>query len=281
MSEPYGGGSAVQFPRPGKVLRAALWTVTIVAIAGAAIQWASWGPALLGALTFQPARFLHGQFWRLFTAGLISPPGSGGVSHLLFTLVGLYFLSPDLERRWGGMRFAMFLGTCLVSGFLLALIADRALPDSFGGVGLHPGELYGMGAAITGTAVAWSRENANLQVRLMFVLPVKGSQLLWITLGFCVLQVIFGDPSTEGLIAPFGGIGAGLLFAGSPSPLRAMYLNWKLGSLRRRTGGGLSAAAMLEPTAVRRRPGGPPLRVVQGGLDDDKREPPRDKRYLN
>jgi hypothetical protein len=43
----------------------------------------------------------------------------------------------------------------------------------------------------------------------------------------------------------------------------------------------MAAQAMLDPLQKRAR--GPSLRIVQGGADDDgsKREPPRDKRYLN
>ncbi len=137
-----------------------------------------------------------------------------------------------------------------------------------------------MAAAITGIAVAWSRENANLEVRLFFVLPVKGRQLFWLTVAYCVLAVLFADASTEGVVAPFGGVLAGILLGGSPSLVRTAYLQWKLASLRK-TAGGISAAAILDPT--RRKAKGPSLRVVQGGVDDEatKRQPPRDKRYLN
>ncbi len=277
MSDPR-GAMTMQFPRPGKVLRGVMWLVAGLAILWAIIvHWVPGGDRAFLLLTFKPAAFMHGEFWRIFTAGLLSPPiGGEAVSHLFFTLLGLFFLSPDLERRWGGARFAWFLGTCLFAGFLLTAAID-GLP--FGGALMHPGAVFGMGAAITGTAVAWSRENANLEVRLFFVLPVKGSQFLWLTVGWCVLEVIFQGGSTEGVVAPFGGILAGLAFGGSPSPLRAAYLRWKLASLRKRTGG-LSAAAMLEPNVIRRRPG-PPLRVVSGGLDDPKKDPPRDKRFLN
>ena len=71
---------------------------------------------------------------------------------------------------------------------------------------------------------------------------------------------------------------------GPPSPLRAAYLNWKLASLRKRTGAAFSAGPMLErPITKRKSTSTTPLRVVQGGLEDElkKREPPRDKRYLN
>ena len=268
------------FPRPGPVLRGALWTVAGLALLSALLQWLPGGGGhVFSLLVFSPTAVMHGEVWRLFTAGLLTPPGPGAVPHLFFTLIGLYFLSPDLERRWGGTRFAVFLGSCLVGGYVLALLVDR-LPIP--GALLHPVAVCGMGAAITGTAVAWSRENASLEVRLFFVVPVKGRQLLWLTIGWCVLSVVFQDPPMEGVVAPFGGIVAGLVFGGSPSPLRTAYLNWKLASLRKRSGG-LSAQAMLAPTPTKRRSGGPPLRVVQGGLDDDppKREPPRDKRYLN
>jgi membrane associated rhomboid family serine protease len=274
------GPTALQLPRPGKVLRGLLWTVTALAIFWAvSVQWVHGGAEAFMALVFDPRLFLQGQVWRLFTAGLLSPPGgSGAVSHLVFTLVGLYFLSPDLERRWGGWRFSGFLLACLVGGYLLALLASL-LP--FGGELLHPAKIFGMGAAIMGIAVAWSRENANLEVRFFFLFPVKGRHLLSLTVGWCVLAVIFGDPSTEGVVAPFGGVLAGLLFGGSPSLVRATYLKWKLASLRR-TAGGVSVQSILE-TSKRRSGATPPLRVVQGGVDDDlsRRPPPRDKRYLN
>jgi membrane associated rhomboid family serine protease len=271
---------AMQFPRPGKVLRAVLWGVAALGVFWALADWVPGGGTAAGLLVFRPEEILrHGQVWRLLTAGLVFPSGPGAVSHLLFMLIGLYFLSPDLETRWGGRRFATFLVTCIVSGYVLAL-ACTWLP--FGGELFHPTVLFGLYAAITGTAVAWSRENAHREIRLFFVIPVKGAHFLWLTIAWCAAAVLFKDASTEGVVAPFGGVLAGLFFGGLPSPLRTAYLNWKLASLRKQSGG-LSAQAMLQTGPVKRRAGGPPLRVVQGGLDDDppKREPPRDKRYLN
>jgi len=269
----------MQFPRPGKVLRAVLWGVAALGVFWALADWVPGGSAAARLMAFVPSEVLRGQIWRLFTAGLVFPSGPGAVSHLLFMLIGLYFLSPDLETRWGGRRFGTFLGACIVLGYTLAL-AFTWLP--FGGELFHPQVLFGLYAAITGTAVAWSRENANLEVRLFFVIPVKGRHFLWLTIGWCAAAVLFKDASTEGVVAPFGGVLTGLFFGGSPSPIRTAYLNWKLASLRKQHGG-LSAQALLQSSPAKRRAGGPPLRVVQGGLDDEppKREPPRDKRYLN
>jgi membrane associated rhomboid family serine protease len=262
---------------PGRALRAVLWTVGGLAVFWALIvNFLPGGHVAFDLLTFSPHMILRGQLWRFVTPGFLSPTGGpGSVSHILFTLVGLYFLSPTLESRWGAARFVRFLLASVTVGYVLAFLV-HLLPLNI--AVLHTAEAYGCGAAITAVAVAWARENADGVVRLFFVVPIKGSMLLWFTIGWCVLNVIFFDPSTEGLIAPFGGVIAGLGFGGTTSPLRTTYLRWKLAWLRRKTGG-LSAAAMLETPL--RRPG-PSLRVIKGSLDDDPpRKDPRDKRYLN
>jgi hypothetical protein len=143
--------------------------------------------------------------------------------------------------------------------------------------------VYGASAAIAAIAIAWSRDNADLTVRLFFVLPMRGRWLFWVTIGLCVLDLAYPKAIPEGVVAPFGGIAVGLLFAGSPSAARSLYLRLKLALLRRRSRS-LSVADVLSPKAPRRpRSGAPPLRVVSGGLEDAlrKRNPPKDKRYLN
>jgi len=273
------------FPRPGKALRAVLAVVAIVSIAMAVIvNWAPGGEtgvALFEKLTFSPKAVLAGQVWRPFTATLLTSPR--GFGHVVFTLIGLYFLSTDLEKRWGAWPYLRFLGLSALFGWLFALLGDLvpvATPI------LHREMLFGASAAITATAIAWSRENAELRVRLFFFLPVSGRQLFWVTIGFCILNVVYFQDVAEGAIAPFGGIVAGLLFSGQPSLARRAWLKLRLAMLRRRAGG-LSAEDMLGDEggapARKRRPGAPPLRVVIGGLDEDlkKRKVPKDKRHLN
>ncbi len=219
-----------------------LWTVGGLAVFWAAVvNLVPGGREAFDLLVFSPRQIMRGQLWRLFTAGLLSPPGGpGSITHVLFTLAGLYFLSPSLESRWGSSRYVKFLLGSVVAGFTLAFVVD-ALPINLHA--LHTPVAYGMGAAITAIAIAWSREHAEGVVRLFFVIPVKGSMLLWLTIAYSVAAIIFDDPSTEGFIAPFGGVVVGLLFGGSPSPLRALYLKWRLASLRRRSGGDLRGRA--------------------------------------
>jgi hypothetical protein len=82
-------------------------------------------------------------------------------------------------------------------------------------------------------------------------------------------------------MAPFGGFLVGLGLAGSPSILRRTYLQMKLAILKRQAGPGARTGRI---SARKPRPaGGPELRVLPGGLEEElrKREPPKDKRYLN
>lgn len=267
------------FPRPGRALRAVLVAIAAAGIGNAALFWLPGGDVVFRHLAVDPAALARGEWWRLYTlltSGILTlPRTSAGIWHLAFTLIGLYFLSTDLERRWGAARFVRFLFASVAAGSLLVLLLDRITPP--GATMFHPpAVLFGATAAITGTAVAWGRESPNVTMRLFFFLPMSGRWLTWITIAFCALYLLYNADVPEGTAAPFGGVVAGLLLAGSPSPIRRLYLEGKLWVLRRR--GATHGAALLGPAKPKRR-GGPPLRVVMGGADDAK--PPKDPRQLN
>src|SRR5687767_8731627 len=108
MREP--GEMAAAFPRPGRALKAVLALVAILAVLGAVIvHWAPGGERgveLFSWLAFQPQHFFAPghipRFWTLLTSGLLTDPE--GISHALWSIFGLYFLTTDLEKRWGGAR---------------------------------------------------------------------------------------------------------------------------------------------------------------------------------
>jgi membrane associated rhomboid family serine protease len=258
------------------VLKAVLIALAVLGIGGALLHWTPWGEGIFQALAFIPDRFLHRPYevWRLVTSGLLT----GSFSTLLFTGVGLYFLSPDLERRWGSQRFAGFLAASVALGNLLVLLVGLTHLES---PIFHPAVVLGPTAAITAIAVAWAQSNPELEVRLFFFLPVKGKYLFWASIAWCVIPLIYGEQTSDGVAAPFGGVIVGMALGGAPTILRRTYLELKLAILKRRAGGGARAAGR---TSVRRARGsGPSLRVLPGGLEEElrKREPPNDKRYLN
>ncbi len=288
MREP-GEVVSAAFPRPGRALKAVLVAVGVCAIAGAIIvNWAP-GPPLgseiLGWLVFQPHTFLAEPWkvWTLLTSGVLTSPES--FSHALYALLGLYFLTTDLEKRWGGPRLLRFLAISVVIGNLMVLAVDHLVPS--GNAFFHPSYALGPMAAVAATSIAWSKENATRQIRLFFFLPISGKTLFWITIAGVGLTFLFMQAVPEGAAALVGGIVSGLAFGGTPSPARSVWLRIKLALLRRK-GHTLTVESITggsdRPRAPKRSSkGGPPLRIVRGGLgdDDDMRKPPKDKRYLN
>ena len=288
MREP-GEVVSAAFPRPGRALKAVLIAIGFFAIVGAiVVNWAPGPPtgeALFRWVAFQPHQFTSKPWmaWTLLTSGVLTDPQ--GFSHALWSLVGLYFLTNDLEKRWGGPRLLRFLALSVVIGNLMVLAVDQLpLKQAI----FHPSLTVGPMAAITATAMAWAKENATRQIRLFFFLPIRGKTLYWITIGFAVLALLFLQGTPEGAAAPFGGILSGLLFGGTPSPVRSAWLRLKLRLMNRE---GQPTVDSIVDSSDRDRPrapkrsskGGPPLRIVQGGLEEDlkNRKPPKDKRYLN
>jgi len=284
---------AAAFPRPGPALKVVLGLLAVFAIVGAVVvNWApggAQGAEIFSYLAFQPPKLLQAdpipRVWTLVTSGLVTSPD--GISHALWSLVGLYFLTTDLEKRWGGARLVRFLILSVLFGNL-AVLAGSFLP--IGKSVFHPAIVVGPLAAITATAIAWSKENAHRQIRFMFFLPMSGRTLYFITIGGAILAIVFLQGAPEGAFAPLGGVAAGMLFSGSPSPMRALWLRIRLGSMRKR--GGITVQDLLgdmdgpgsRPRPTTKRSGkAPPLRIVQGGLEEDlkNRKPPKDKRYLN
>src|SRR5258708_16120082 len=95
-------------PRPGRGLKVVLITVLAFGIVNGFLRaWVPGGDAVFNALVCDIGRVLHGEVWRLVSSGLLTDPTSFG--DLIFTLLGLYFLAPDLERRWGDFRLVCFL----------------------------------------------------------------------------------------------------------------------------------------------------------------------------
>jgi membrane associated rhomboid family serine protease len=255
-------------PRPGKALFGvmgallAIWVLFALALNYGGVDQ-RWFTVFAG----NTSAILHGEVWRLFTAGLLHLPGS--VSHILYALLGLYFLGPSLESRWGTGRMLGFLLACSVLGFVTQLTAEALLPDALAG-SIAQTYWFGSMGMVEGIAIAWALANRAQTVRLMFVLPVTGNGLLVFVIGVSVLMVIAGQKPSEGMLTPFGGMLGGFLFGGgNPSPVRRAWLRLRYLWIARR--------------ATKYRTSQPRLRVIEGGERGSvpPRRPPTDKRFLN
>jgi membrane associated rhomboid family serine protease len=257
-------------PRPGKALLAVMGVlVSLWVMFAVAVNYGGLDKEVFFLFAGNTQAILHGEIWRLFTAGLMHfPSGGPGVSHIVNVLLGLYFLAPAMEARWGAKRFLLFLFGCLMTGFLAQMAVEALAPRA---IVASLGQPYWFGAiaAIEGTAVAWALSHRGQTVRLFFVLPVTATGLLVFVIGFSVFLVLANGQMHEGLITPFGGMLGGYLFgAGTPSPARRLFLKVRYFFMARR--------------ATKYRGKQPKLRIIEGGDSPPMgRRPPTDKRFLN
>lgn len=234
MSDWDGGSSAhaMALPKPGRALKAVLLTLLGVWLMFAvALNWGDAGPEIFQALVGNTDAILSGQVWRLITAPLLHMTNDPW--HVVSVLLGLYFLTPSLEQRWGGRRLIGFLMLSAVVAYSCQLLAELLLPQAIAGR-LSAGYWFGAVPVIEAVAVAWALHFRGQTVRLFFVLPVTTNGLLAFVIGFSVLRLIAVQQTPEGLISPFGGMLAGWLWgAGTPSPARRLYLKFRYAQLER------------------------------------------------
>ncbi len=264
-----------QMPRPGSAIKAAMGLVFAVWVLFAiGINFLGLSPQAFYLFAGNTDAILHGQLWRLLTAGLLhAPTGPGAVSNMVWSILGLYFLAPTLERSWGARRTALFLVGAVVLGFSTQTLVELTLPASVMDRLGPQAYWYGAMPAVEAVAVAWALSNRGQTVNLMFILPVGARGLLMFVIGMSVLRVIAADHPSEGVFTPFGGMLAGYLFGGGdPSPGRRLLLRIRYVWLAKR-------AARYRPTSGAR----PRLRVIEGeaGKPGGGKRPPSDKRFLN
>lgn len=100
--------------------------------------------SLIDHLSFRPSRVLaHKEYYRMITAGFVH----GGIGHLLFNMITLFYFGPALEARMGSVGFlVVFFGAELAAhGFTLWL--HRNTPNY---------AAVGASGAISGIVVSFS-----------------------------------------------------------------------------------------------------------------------------
>lgn len=254
-------------PKPGKALFSVMLGLFLLWLMFAvAVNWGGADGDLFFLFCGNTELILDGEVWRLFTAPLMHFP-SGSVSHILWVLVGLYFLTPALEQAWGGPRLLRFLFFSGILAYGLQMLLELILPVS-AAAKLVPEYWFGGFPVIEAVAIAWALSFRGQTVRLMLVFPVSAMALVGFVVAMSVLRVIAVSSAPEGLLAPFGGMLAGwMLGGGTPSPLRRFYLKLRLSQLDYEARSGR-----------KQRVKNAPFEVIQGGKRE-RRGP--DGKWLN
>jgi membrane associated rhomboid family serine protease len=267
-------GVSLGLHRPTKAVLALMLVVfTIWLVFAIGLNWGSASSDVFLLFTGNTERILHGEVWRLVTAPLLHfPRGGDGVSHIFWTLFGLYFLTPRLEEAWGAARLMRFIAISAIVAYTVQMAVELALPLDVA-QRLVPENWFGLMPALEAVAIAWALTFKNERVMLFFVLPASSRMLIVSVVAASTLFLIAGAQQPQGLIAPFGGMLCGwLLGGGNPSPLRKLWLKLKL----RRLDGEVKREQQKA-----RRPNPAGLRAIPGGRSDDDDDRGPDGRFLN
>lgn len=128
-------------------------------------------------LSLSSANLTQGKLWTLFSYGLLHDLRSP--LHLVFNLLGLWFLSPQLEARVGTRRWLRFALWAVAVGGAAQLLFGWLTGEAHRVVGISALNLALLGQ------FAWQQPNA--QILLLFV-PVRAKWIVPLSVGVDLLM---------------------------------------------------------------------------------------------
>lgn len=148
---------------------------------------------------FQPGLLLWGLVWKPFTYMFLH----GGLSHLFFNMLWLYFFGPTVERALGTMQFFRFYILCGAGGVLLTLV-----PFVLTGQNVS---VIGASGATMGALIAFAMLEPDRQFHLLFLpWPITARGLVVLVVAMDVLRSL--GESHVSVHTHFGGLAVGFLY---------------------------------------------------------------------
>lgn len=184
------------------------------------------GHDLYNALVLDPRQAMYSfEVWRVFSYGFLHDASSP--MHVIFNALLLYMIGPQLEDRWGEVRFLVFIITCILLGGVLVCLGYV--------IGLSAASVVGFSAATMGLVIAWGLTFQSSTIYIFGILPLTGLQLVYVTIGLEILYAVSSNAVSSA--AHFGGIITGFVFTFGlykPSGFRALWRSITKKTPRRR-----------------------------------------------
>src|SRR5881394_112784 len=137
--------------------------------------------------------------WQVFTYMFLH----GGLMHLLFNMLTLWFFGTQLERDWGTRRFLKYYFLCGMAAGVCVIIANEIVGD--------PRPTVGASGAIFGVLVAFGVLYPNQTVLMNFLFPIKAKYMVMIYAAIELLMT-FGPNSGVSTVAHLGGMAFGYVY---------------------------------------------------------------------
>ncbi len=151
----------------------------------------------------------------------------GGIGHIFWNMLGLYFFGTPIEQDWGTSRFLRFYFSCGIAAALCVLAVNIAIGDW-----VTP--TIGASGAILGVLVAFGVLYPE-QIILLIFIPIKAKYMVMIYAAIEVLTLLkYGTGTGVSSVAHVGGMVFGYLYVKRRLPyfrvpdLSGAYRRWKI-----------------------------------------------------
>lgn len=140
----------------------------------------------------------------------------GGLTHLLFNMLGLYFFGSRLEVRLGSDRFLRLYLVSGLTGAILSLIFKPTTP------------IIGASAAVFGVMLGFARYWPRERIYIWGILPIEARWLVVLTTALALWSGFSGAQSGIAHFAHLGGyLGAWLYLAWVDRQIEKKRLEWR------------------------------------------------------
>jgi membrane associated rhomboid family serine protease len=146
-------------------------------------------------LAFVPLEILS-RPWTLITYMF----AHGGIGHLFFNMLGLFFFGPALEARWGSREFIKFYIICGLGGAALSFVFAPMNP------------IIGASAAVYGIMLAFAMNWPEMPIYIWGIFPIQARVLVLILAAISFLSAFSGSGGNVAHFAHLGGFAAGYLY---------------------------------------------------------------------
>jgi len=153
--------------------------------------------------------------WRLITYQFLH----ADLGHIFFNMLGLLFLGPPLESRWGSRKFLMFYLSCGITGgvFYILLVTTGFL---------HPLPMIGASGAILGVLTACAILFPHFVVFFFFFpMPIRVAAIMLILIAS--VTILSQGANAGGEACHLAGIAAGVFYVLSDSWRTSLKLKFK------------------------------------------------------